>query len=95
MNAIFVPLVDDNLTFLRIAACLLQEQSDVVVVGTAGGGEEVLAQGQGLQPDIVLGDLAMPGLSGLKCVSENSKHALRAVFSPRGASLSQCGTYGF
>jgi hypothetical protein len=49
MNPICVPLVDDNLTFLPIATRLLQEQSDVVVVGTAGGGEEVLAQGQGLQ----------------------------------------------
>lgn len=38
-------------------------------------GEEVLAQGQGLQPDIVLIDLAMPGLSALKSVSENSEHA--------------------
>ena len=40
-------------------------------------GEEVLAQAQGLQPDIVLIDLAaMPGLSGLKSVSDNSKHVL-------------------
>jgi CheY-like chemotaxis protein len=60
MNPISVLHVDDNSTFLRIAARLLQEQSDVVVVGTAGGGQEVLAQGQGLQPDIVLGDLACP-----------------------------------
>jgi hypothetical protein len=49
MNAISVPLVDDNLTFLRTATRLLQGQSDAVVVGTAAGGEEVLAQGQGLQ----------------------------------------------
>jgi len=38
-------------------------------------GEEVLAQGRGLQPDIVLIDLAMLSLSGLESVSENSKHA--------------------
>jgi DNA-binding NarL/FixJ family response regulator len=62
MNPISVLHVDDNPTFLRIATRLLQEQSDVVVVGTASGGEEVLAQGQGLQPDIVLGDLACPAL---------------------------------
>jgi hypothetical protein len=49
MNQICVPLVDDNLTFLPIATRLLQGQSDVVVVDTAGGGEEFLAQGQGLQ----------------------------------------------
>ena len=60
MNPISVLHVDDNPTFLHIATRLLQEQSDVVVVGTTSGGEEVLAQGQGLQPDIVLGDLACP-----------------------------------
>jgi len=43
MKPISVPLVDDNLTFLRVATRLLQEQSDVVVVGTAGGSEEFLA----------------------------------------------------
>ena len=32
-------------------------------------GEEVLAQGHGLQPDMVLVDLAMPGLSGPRSVS--------------------------
>jgi len=39
MNPIYVPLVDDNLTFLPIATRLLQGQSDGVVVDTAGGGE--------------------------------------------------------
>ena len=43
MNPISVPLVDDNPTFLRIVTCFLQEHDDVVVVGTAGGGEDVLA----------------------------------------------------
>ena len=68
MNPISVMLVDDNPTFLRIATRFLQEHDDVMVVGAAGGGEEALAQAQARQPDIVLIDLAMPGLSGLETI---------------------------
>jgi len=68
MKPIAVLLVDDNATFLRIATRFLQDHDDVVVVGVAGGGEEGLAQAQDLQPDIVLVDLAMPGLSGLEMI---------------------------
>jgi DNA-binding NarL/FixJ family response regulator len=65
MKPISVLLVDDNPSFLRIATRFLQGHDDVAVVGAAGGGEEALALAQDLQPDIVLIDLAMPGLSGL------------------------------
>jgi DNA-binding NarL/FixJ family response regulator len=68
MNPISVLLVDDNPRFLRIATRFLQEHDDVVVVGAAGGGEEALTLAQELQPDIVLIDLAMPGLSGLETI---------------------------
>jgi DNA-binding NarL/FixJ family response regulator len=69
MKPISVLLVDDNRVFLHIAARFLQEHGDVVVVGAAGGGEEALALAQDLQPDIVVIDLAMPGLSGLVTIS--------------------------
>jgi DNA-binding NarL/FixJ family response regulator len=69
MKPISVLLVDDNRVFLRIATRFLQEHGDVVVVGAAGGGEEALALAQDLQPDIVVIDLAMPGLSGLVTIS--------------------------
>jgi DNA-binding NarL/FixJ family response regulator len=68
MKPISVLLVDDNPSFLRIATRFLQEHDDVAVVGAAGGGEEALALAQDLQPDIVLIDLAMPGLSGLETI---------------------------
>lgn len=68
MKPISVLLVDDNPVFLRIATRFLQEHEDVVVVGAAGGGEEALALVQELQPDIVVIDLAMPGLSGLATI---------------------------
>ena len=65
MKPISVLLVDDNPVFLRNATRFLQEHDDIVVVGAAGGGEEAMAMAQDLQPDIVVIDLAMPGLSGL------------------------------
>jgi DNA-binding NarL/FixJ family response regulator len=68
MKPISVLLVDDNPVFLRIATRFLQEHDDVVVVGAAGGGEEAMAMAQDLQPDIVVIDLAMPGLSGLATI---------------------------
>jgi DNA-binding NarL/FixJ family response regulator len=68
MKPISVLLVDDNPSFLRIATRFLQEHDDIVVVGAAGGGEEALTLAQDLQPDVVLVDLAMPGLSGLETI---------------------------
>ena len=79
MKPISVLLVDDNPIFLRIVTRFLQEHDDVVVIGAAGGGEEALALAQDLQPDIVVIDLAMPGLSGLETIPR-----LRAVLPEVG-----------
>jgi len=79
MKPISVLLVDDNPSFLRLVTRFLQEHDDIVVVGTADGGEEALALAQDLQPDIVLIDLAMPGLSGLEAIPR-----LRAVLPAAG-----------
>ena len=79
MKPISVLLVDDNPAFLRIATRFLQKHDDTVVIGTADGGEEALALAQDLQPDIVLIDLAMPGLSGLEAIPR-----LRAVLPAAG-----------
>lgn len=68
MKPISVLLVDDNPVFLRIAARFLQQHDDIVVVGAAGGGQEALALAQDLQPELVVIDLAMPGLSGLATI---------------------------
>ena len=68
MKPISILLVDDNPTFWRIVTRFLQEHGDVMVAGTASGGEEALALARDLQPDIVLIDLAMPGLSGLETI---------------------------
>ncbi len=68
MAPISVHLVDDNPTFLRIATRFLEEHDGVVVIGTAGGGKEALEKAQELRPRVILLDLAMPDLPGLKAI---------------------------
>jgi DNA-binding NarL/FixJ family response regulator len=70
MDPVSVLLVDDNPTFLRIATRFLQEhyRDEVVVVGTAGGGQEALIKARDLRPQVILLDLAMPDLPGLEAI---------------------------
>ena len=69
MEPVRVLLVDDNLTFLRIAARFLEHELDrVTVVGTATGGDEALAKAGCLLPEVVLLDLMMPGMNGLEVI---------------------------
>lgn len=68
MTAVSVLLVDDNRLFLRLITKFLQEQAaaEVRIVGVAHTGHEALRQAQALRPQVILLDLAMPGLSGLE-----------------------------
>ena len=78
MESVRVLLVDDNSTFLRIATRFLEQdhaaippaipRPRVAVVGTAGGGEEALAQAERLSPHVILLDLMMPGVGGLEII---------------------------
>jgi len=68
VNPITVMLVDDNPIFLKAATQFLEAHKYISVIGTANGGEEALAQVRSLEPQIVLIDLAMPGLPGLEAI---------------------------
>ena len=91
-NPTSVLLVDENLTFLRIAMRFLDMHDDIVVVGAVSEGEEALAQVQNLEPDIVLIDIAMPDLlGGLQFISR-----LRAALPGVGIiALTLIGTDGY
>lgn len=58
------PLVRDGLQ------TLLSTQSDFVVIGAASDGREALRLVASLEPDVMLLDLSMPGLSGLDVIRE-------------------------
>jgi PleD family two-component response regulator len=59
-------LVDDHATFLDELAHLLEEEREMDVVGRAASGEDAVEQATALRPDLVLMDLAMPGMGGLE-----------------------------
>lgn len=68
MKRITVLLVDDNLTFLRVATHYLAHFSELNVVATADNGRDGLAQALSLHPQVILLDLVMPGQSGLEII---------------------------
>lgn len=59
-------LADDHAVLRSGLRMLIDSQPDLEVVGEAGDGEDTLRQAQQLQPDIILLDLNMPGMDGLK-----------------------------
>jgi CheY-like chemotaxis protein len=68
MEPISVMLIDDNAGFLRATTQFLEAQKDITVVGTAESGAEALEKIQSLQPQVILVDLAMPGMPGLETI---------------------------
>lgn len=64
-SAIRVLLADDHALVRAGLRALLQSLGGIQVVAEAGSGDEAVEATQRHQPDIVLMDIAMPGLNGL------------------------------
>ncbi|EEE36523.1 DNA-binding response regulator, LuxR family [Rhodobacteraceae bacterium KLH11] len=60
-----VLIVDDHPMVAEGIQSLLESFDDIEVVGTLSNGQEAVDQATRLQPDVILMDLNMPGLSGL------------------------------
>ena len=67
-KAIRVLLVDDHTLFRSGIRLLLGRQAGLEVVGEAADGAEAVKFVHALQPDVVLLDLNMPGLSGVEAL---------------------------
>jgi two-component system, NarL family, nitrate/nitrite response regulator NarL len=65
VGGIRILLADDHAMFRQALRRLLEDHGDVIVVGEAGDGAEAVAMTHQLTPDVLLLDVAMPGLSGL------------------------------
>jgi DNA-binding NarL/FixJ family response regulator len=70
MSEIRVLLVDDHPIIRSGIRMLLEQASDIIVVGETDRGDTVLALVERLQPDVLLLDMEMPGKSGVDVASE-------------------------
>ena len=72
---ITVLLVDDHSLVRRGFRRMLEDESDMQVVGEAGDGEESIKLAKKLHPKVVVMDCALPGMNGLEAtrqIIENS-----------------------
>ena len=66
MDSLRVLIADDHPFFRDGMRMFLDTTPDIVVVGEAATGEEAVAQAEKLQPDVILMDIKMPGMSGIE-----------------------------
>jgi DNA-binding NarL/FixJ family response regulator len=68
--AIRVLLADDHSLVRQGFRRILEDESDVEVVGEAGGGAEAIELDRKLDPDVVVLDMSMPEINGLHAAIE-------------------------
>jgi len=66
MSLIRVLLADDHVVVRQGLRALLEAEPGLQVVGEVSDGEEAVGTSQALRPDVVVMDLAMPGLNGIE-----------------------------
>lgn len=66
MSKIRILIADDHALVRDGIRALLSLCDDLEVVGEAGDGREAIAAAHALEPDVILMDIAMPGLGGLE-----------------------------
>jgi len=65
-NTIRILLADDHSMVRQGFRRILEAQADFEIVGEASDGREAIALAEQLRPDIVVMDVAMPGLNGIE-----------------------------
>ncbi len=66
MNKIKLLLVDDHAIMRDGIRALLSLHDDIEIVGEASEGKEAIEKAQELAPDVIIMDIAMPGMDGLE-----------------------------
>ncbi|MDP2920513.1 MAG: response regulator transcription factor [Dehalococcoidia bacterium] len=66
MNKIRILIVDDHTVLRDGIRALLSVHDDIEIVGEASEGKEAIEKVRELNPDVVIMDIAMPGMDGLE-----------------------------
>lgn len=74
MNKIPVGLVDDHALVRLGLKTLIDDQTDMQVVGEAGSASEAIQMVQRLHPAVVLMDIRLPGEGGLEATRQITRH---------------------
>ena len=75
-ESIKILIVDDHPIVRQGLASVLEQETDLTVVGQAGTGVEALAKARELSPDIILMDLQMPEMNGVEAISRIMEEGL-------------------
>lgn len=73
MNEIRVLIAEDHKTVRKGLKMIIEAESDMTVVGEAGDGNEAIHLARQLVPDIIVMDISMPELNGIKATTELKK----------------------
>jgi DNA-binding NarL/FixJ family response regulator len=67
-------VADDDSSIRMLLRRLLEDHSEWQVCGEAASGSDAVGQASQLTPDLVVLDLAMPGMNGFQAAREIGKH---------------------
>lgn len=103
MNTLCIFLADDHNILRAGLTSLINEQPDMKVVGEADNGRDAWRRARELQPDVVIMDVSMPGLNGIKStmllkrVCRNVKVLVLTAFDDQGylRQLLEAGVSGY
>ena len=87
MKKIGVLLADDHAVVRQGLRALLEAEGDIAVVGEAENGRQAVAQAKKILPDVVVMDVAMPGMNGL----EATRQIIKSIPSSKVLVLTSYG----